>query len=93
LTIGVLKLHLMIPGARSLKDRRRGLRSLKDQLGNRFNCAYAEVGEKEKWGRATLAVCVISDESAQVDKQLSEIVRFASTRPAVELVHYDIEIL
>jgi len=93
MTIGVLHLELQIPGARSLKDKRRALKSLKDRLRNRYNCSLAEVGMKEKWGRASLAVCVVSDESAHVSSQLNEIVRFASSKPTVELIHYEIEML
>jgi uncharacterized protein YlxP (DUF503 family) len=90
-TIGLTRLELLIPGARSLKDRRRALKSLKDQMRNRYNCSVAEVGPKEKWARAMLAVCVVSDDSAHVSAQLNEIIRFASTKPTVEVIHYDIE--
>lgn len=93
MTIGVLHMQCAIPGARSLKERRRGIRSLKERLGNRFNCSVAEVGDKEKWSRAELAVCVVSDDSAHANTQLNEIVRFASTHHLVELLDYQIEML
>ena len=82
-----------ILGSRSLKERRRGIRSLKERLANRFNCSIAEVGDKEKWARAELALCVISDDSAHVSTQLNEIIRFASNHHLVEVMDYQIEML
>ena len=60
-------------------------------MRNRYNCFVAEVGQKEKWARAQLAVCVVSDDGAHVSAQLNEIIRFASTKQTVEVIHYDIE--
>ena len=84
-------MELLIPGARSLKDKRRAINSLKERLRNRYNCSIAEVGAKEKWGRAQLVACVISDDSAHVHKQLEEIVRFAANHHLAELTDYTIE--
>ncbi len=67
------------------------MNSLKTRLRNRYNCSVAEIGFKDKWARAKLAVCVVSDESAHVHSQLSEIVRFASMHHAAELTDYHIE--
>jgi uncharacterized protein YlxP (DUF503 family) len=36
----------------------------------------AEVGDKEKWSRAQLAVVVVSDDSAHANTQLNELVEF-----------------
>lgn len=86
-------MDLSIPGSRSLKDKRRAIKSLKERLGSRYNCSVAEVGEKDKWSRARLAVCVVSDSSAHVDSQLNEIVRFSSNHHLAELTDYSIEIM
>lgn len=84
-------MELLIPGSRSLKDRRRAIKSLKERLRSRYNCSVAEVGEKEKWGRAQLAACVVSDDSGHVHKQLEEIARFAANHHMAELTDYTIE--
>jgi hypothetical protein len=90
-TIGLLHLDFTIPGSRSLKDKRRAMKSLKERLRNRFNCSVAEIGFEEKWGRSRLAVCVVSGESSHVHSQLNEIVRFAANHHAVELMDHSIE--
>jgi len=92
-TIGVLQLDLRIPGARSLKDKRRVLTSLKQMLRNRFNCSVAEVACQDVWGRARLAVCVVSGESRHANEQLNKIASFAANKGGAELLDYQIEML
>src|SRR5579864_3458817 len=58
--IAVLTLELRIEGARSLKDKRRVLRSLKDKLRAGFNISVAEMDRNDLWQRATLGVAGIS---------------------------------
>ena len=89
--IGVLTMDFSIPGSRSLKDKRRAMNSLKERLRNRFNCSVAEMDSEEKWGRARVAACVISTDSAHVHEQLMEIARFSSNHHAAELTDYSIE--
>jgi len=42
--VGALKVDIKIPGANSLKEKRHVLRSLKDNIRNKFNVAVSEVG-------------------------------------------------
>ncbi len=93
MTIGLLQISLLVPGARSLKDKRRVIKSLKTLVHNRYNCSVAEIGNKESWGRAQLAVCVVGDDSRFVNTQLNEIVRFAADRGGAELLDYQIEMI
>lgn len=91
--IGLLQMDFRIPNSRSLKDKRRAMKSLKQLLHNRFNCSVAETEFQELWGRSRLAVCVVSDESHHVTTQLNEIVRFAGAKYDAELMDYRIEML
>lgn len=93
MTIGLAQIDLRIPGARSLKDKRRVLKSLKQLLHNRYNCSVAEIGGKDHWARSQLAVCVVSDDSRFANAQLNEIVRFTSNKNGAELLDYTIEML
>lgn len=93
MTIGVLQLSFLIHGARSLKEKRRVLTSLKAHLRNRFNCAVAETNYNDVWQRAELTVCVVSNESRHANEQLDEIARMAGLQREAELVNYEIELL
>lgn len=92
-TIGLLQMDFRIPGARSLKDKRRVLNSLKQLLHNRYNCSVAEVEFQDIWNRTRLAACVVSMESQHANEQLNEIARFAANKHDAELLDYRIEML
>jgi len=74
--IGSLLLEMNIPAARSLKDKRSVISSLKTKLRNKFNVSVAEVGEKDLWNRADIAIVVVGDEFSFIDSQLQEIIKF-----------------
>jgi uncharacterized protein YlxP (DUF503 family) len=79
--VGVQRLVLQIPGARSLKDRRHVVRSFKDRVHARFKVSIAEVGDLAHPGRATLGVAVVSNEAAFCDGVLAKVADMASTLP------------
>ena len=69
--IGLLTLEIYIPDARSLKDKRQVLRSLKDKLRGHFNVAVAELDHQDLWQRSVVGVVSISND----DKRLEESMR------------------
>jgi uncharacterized protein YlxP (DUF503 family) len=91
--IGLVQMEFLIPGARSLKDKRRVMKSVKERLRSRFNCSVAEVELQEKWGRARIAACVVSGDATHAQDQINAIVRFAEGHHEAEMTHADIEIL
>jgi hypothetical protein len=69
--VGVARFVLHIPGARSLKERRRVVKSLKDRMRARLPVAVAEVGDLDRYQVATVAVSAISNDSARCSQTLS----------------------
>ncbi|HPM41173.1 MAG TPA: DUF503 domain-containing protein [bacterium] len=65
--VGVCKLDLQIPGCRSLKDKRRVLRKIKDRTESRFKVFVAEVEHQDLWQRAGLGFAVVGNEHAVVE--------------------------
>ena len=62
---------LLLPEARSLKDRRSVLRSLKDRL-RKLNLSVADVGDQDHCGHARLAVALVATDRAFADSVLSQ---------------------
>ena len=58
--IAFLTLELRIEAAKSLKDKRQVLRSLKDRLRSSFNVSVAELEPADLWQRATVGIVSIS---------------------------------
>ena len=75
--IGVLRLVFQIPGATSLKDRRRVVKGFKDRVRARFPVSIAEVGDLSRWQVATLGVVTVSGEAARCSEVLSAVSRAA----------------
>ncbi len=71
--VGVLRLSLQIPGARSLKDRRRVVLSMRDRIHARHHAAFAEVGHLDAAGAAVVAISVIGNDSRLVRSRLDTI--------------------
>lgn len=83
--VAVLRIDLLIPGSRSLKDRRQAVRSLKERLRNKFDVACGEVGDLENWNRASLGIAAVANEKAILQKIADEISRYAQNDPNVQV--------
>ncbi|HEX9622550.1 MAG TPA: DUF503 domain-containing protein [Polyangiaceae bacterium] len=66
--VGVARVVLQIPGARSLKDRRRVVKSYKDKLFARFRVSVAEVGDVERYQVAELGIAAVSREASHCEQ-------------------------
>ena len=58
--VALLTIELRIEHARSLKDRRQVVRSLREQLGHGFNISIAELDEAVTWQSATIGIAAVS---------------------------------
>jgi len=91
--VGVLRLSFHIPGARSLKDRRRVIRSFKDRVQSRLRLAIAEVGDLETTQRAYVGIAAVSNEASRVDELLAAAASMASSVRDAVVTHRWTEIL
>lgn len=91
--VGVLRLRLEIVGARSLKDKRSVIRSLKERAQARLRVSIAEVGHLDDPRRATLGVAVVSNSSVMCDKLLADVASMAGALPDAILTDRATEII
>jgi uncharacterized protein len=75
--VGVLRITLSIPGARSLKDRRRVVHAFRDRVRARLNASIAEVGDLERHQVATLGACLVARDSRHVDELVAQVAQVA----------------
>ncbi len=93
MVIGVLQAQLLLRESRSLKDKRRVVKSLKDRLAHRFNISIAEVGANEAHQQAIIGVAMVSNDHQHVQGALNQVVAFMQNDPRAELTEYQIEFL
>ncbi len=91
--IGIVTAHISIPEARSLKDKRSVIRSMKDRALNKMNVSVAEVGKQDQWQYAEMAVVTVAATGEIVQKRISEITRFLRSDPRYVLYDLHTEIL
>jgi len=82
--VGVCTINLCILESRSLKDKRRVIKSVKD----RFNVSIAEVGLQNAYQSAVIGVVSVSGDQHHLNKVLSHVVAFVEKIHLVELVDY-----
>lgn len=68
--IGVLRLVLVVPGSRSLKDKRRAVSQVRDRIRARYELSVAEVGHLEDNMRAVMAVAMVSSDQRVIRSAL-----------------------
>jgi len=69
----LVTVDVMVLGASSLKDRRAVVNRIKDRIKSRFNASVAEVGELDKWQRASLAISMVSNEKKKLQTDVDKL--------------------
>ena len=90
--ICMIKLHLL--ESRSLKDKRRIVKSIISRLRSQYNISIAEVDDQDLWQLVTLGIACVSNRNQHVDETLSKAIGFITNNyPGLEIVDHEIEIL
>lgn len=90
--VGTLRVRLILREARSLKDKRQVVKSIKDRLHNSFNVSVAEIEAQDNRQLAVLGFAMVSNEANALKKALSQIVEALRVHPVAEMLDYDIEV-
>jgi len=90
-TVGLLHLEFRTPQARSLKDKRRALKSFKDRLSARVNVSVAEVDAHDELRRSIVAVAAVANDRHYLEGLLQRIVNEAANHRDMLLVEHEVE--
>ena len=90
--IGLLQMEIHFPGAQSLKDKRRCLRSIKDTL-RRHNVSIAEVDGQDLWQRSRLGLVMVSNDRSLIEKVFCNSRGLVESHPGMELLDYEVQFL
>jgi len=92
MAVAIVTLRLSLPGAHSLKDKRRIVKSLKDRLRQRFNVAVAEMEHHDVWQTACLDVVTVSPDGTFANSTVSKVAEYVRRDARLALVDYSIEV-
>ena len=90
--ISVFELHL--PASRSLKDKRRVVKSLIDRVHQRYRISVAETGFHDLHQRAEIAVAAVTaGGESEMEKMLEELRNLVESDPEVFLTRWEPQML
>ena len=90
--ISIFELHL--PSSRSLKDKRRVVKSLIDRVHQRYRVSIAETDFHDLHQRAEIAVAVVAaGGEMEMDRMMEEVRNLVESDPEVYLTRWDPQIL
>jgi len=90
--VGSLRVRLLVREARSLKDKRQVVQSVKDRLRDRFNVSVAEVEAQDHRQLVVLGLAMVSNEASHVKAAFEQIVAALRVHPVAELLDHEMEV-
>ncbi len=92
--LGVLTLHLSIPGCGSLKEKRRRIRPFLNRIRREFNVTAAEMDHQDIWQNTVIVCALISNDANHTRRSLERIIRWIEKHwPDLTLMGEEIELL
>ena len=70
MVVGTLKVEFRLSDNRSLKGKRKVVRSMIDKVKYKFNVSIAEVGSNDKWQKIELGISTVGNDRRHVDSSL-----------------------
>ena len=94
MSIGLLTLHIHVPGCASLKEKRRRIKPLLARLHREFNISTAEVDLNDTWQSAVIACAYVSNDPKHVRQSLLKVIAWVERHwPDLEIMDDRVEIL
>lgn len=90
--VATCQIKLGLDGVRSLKEKRRIIKSMISRLSNEFNIAIAEVDLNDVWQSSVLGVATVGNDRRVLNSVMENVVSWIErNRPDVYLADYSIE--
>jgi len=93
MVVGTLKITFHLNDNRSLKGKRKVVRSMVDKVKARFNVSIAEVGSNDKWQKIELGISAVGNDRRHIDSSLNHVLGFLESLYLAQIVNTDMEIL
>jgi uncharacterized protein YlxP (DUF503 family) len=92
MVVGTLTIELYLHDNRSLKGKRKIVKSMVDKVKHKFNVAIAETGANDKWQKIELGVSAVGNDRRHIDASLNHVLHFLESLYLAEIVDSRIEI-
>lgn len=84
--VGICKLDLRIYECRSLKEKRKVLRRIKDRTLSSFNVSVAEVEHQDLWQRAGMGFAVVGNDRRTIEGLIDKVEGFIESLGGAHII-------
>ena len=93
MVVGTLKIEFLLSDNRSLKGKRKVVRSMVDKVKTKFNVSVAEVGSNDKWQKIELGISAVGNDRRHIDSSLNHILGFLDSLYLAQIVNTEMDII
>ncbi len=94
MVVGLIRFEIYIHASRSLKDKRRVVKSLVEKVRSEFqNFSVSEVGSNDLWKRSEIGVATVSNDAQLVNSNLDRVLSYVKNRGSYEIISSNIELI
>ena len=93
MVVGIVKLGLYLHDNRSLKGKRKIVKSITDRVKNKFNVSIAEIGSNDKWQKIELGLSTVGNDRRHIDASLAKTVSFIESLYLAEIIDTEVDII
>jgi uncharacterized protein len=92
--VGVLTIHLHLPGCASLKEKRGVIKPLINHLHREFNVSAAEMDLQDTWQETVIGCAMVGNDSGHLERSLQAVARWVESNwPDGDVIEEKIEII
>jgi len=92
MAVAIARLTLIIHDNKSLKGKRKVIKSLIEKVRHRFEASVAEVEDHDLWQKAKIGVAVVGNDARLLSTRLDQIASFIDNQHLAEIVESHVEL-
>ena len=94
MVVSTLILHLLLPGCKSLKEKRSHIKPILSRVQREFSLSAAEVDHQDSWRESVIACAIVSNDAVFNQQVLQNVIRFVEIHwPDTVLLDHSIQTL
>ena len=93
MVVGTGLITLRLHDCRSLKAKRKIVKSMINRLRNNFNASVAEVGSNDIYQKAEIGFALVGNDAALINSKIDKIFNLAEDMGLAEIVDTEMEII
>ena len=93
MVVGIGIITLRLHDCRSLKSKRKIVKSIVSRLRNNFNASVAEVGANDIYQRAEIGFCLVGNDKALINSKLDKGFNLVDRLGLAEIIDTEMEII